>query len=142
MTMPGEKQGCGDYEEEASATGCGCFRLFCGGRKKSSQGESHYLLQGRQVYKETWLVTKFKKLKEFSELVAGPKWKNMIRKIGKVCNPKKKSQMTTQLQYSPGSYALNFDCGGEDEEEDNLLHSFSSRFASRDFSYQQSRDGL
>ncbi|KAL2458003.1 hypothetical protein Adt_46113 [Abeliophyllum distichum] len=144
MARPGEKQGGVDYEEAASATGCGCFRSFCGGWKQSrSQGESHHLLQERGVHKETWLVTKLKKLKEYSELVAGPKWKNIVRKVGKFCNPKKKSKNTmTEFQYSPGSYILNFDCGGEDEEEDNLLHSFSSRFASHAFTDQQRREGL
>ncbi|KAI3446815.1 hypothetical protein Pfo_003480 [Paulownia fortunei] len=140
-----EKEGVDDYPEASVGGGCGCFRRFCFGL---DEGESHnHLLQerggGRGVHKEAWLVAQLKKLKQISELVAGPKWKNMIRKIGKLCNPKKYNTQNTQFQYSPESYALNF-AGGEDHEEDGtLLHNFSSRFAPHALiSDQQRRAGL
>ncbi|EYU23644.1 hypothetical protein MIMGU_mgv1a024779mg [Erythranthe guttata] len=71
-----------------------------------------------------WLVEKLKKLKELSEMVAGPKWKNFVRRIGKFCSPKKhvnSTQQNAQFQYSPESYALNFS-GGDNSEDHALLH--------------------
>ena len=117
-----EREGADDY---ADGGGCGCFRRFCFGR---DDGGSHsYLLQeirGGGVHGETWVVAKFNKLKQWSEVVAGPKWKNFIRKIGR-----HKKQAVPPFQYSPESYALNF-AGDQDHEEDgHLSHSFSSRFA-------------
>lgn len=71
-----------------------------------------------------------KELKEYSELVAGPKWKNLVRKIGKYFNPKRSSAKTTQFQYDSDSYALNFDNGDSvGEDDDGLLRNFSSRYA-------------
>ncbi|KAA8522920.1 hypothetical protein F0562_009343 [Nyssa sinensis] len=106
-----------DIDETVSASGCGCFRLFCFERLRSGGGDGHYPLQQRGEHKETWLVKKMKKAKEVSELAAGPKWKNFIRKISKYFN---KQKARTQFQYDPQSYALNFD-EGVDEEEDGLL---------------------
>ncbi|KAL2534840.1 hypothetical protein Adt_08191 [Abeliophyllum distichum] len=112
------------YEEAGSVGGCACFRLFCFGWNRENEEEKSHMLQGE---KEPWLVKELKKLKEFSEVVAGPKWKNFIRKIGKLCNEKKSK---TQFQYSPESYALNFAC---DDDHDDLVCSFPSRFAPQAF---------
>ncbi|CAI9765778.1 unnamed protein product [Fraxinus pennsylvanica] len=125
------------YEETPSAGGCAFFRSFCFGWNGENGGEESQLLQGGEVEKEIWLVKKLKKLKEFSEVVAGPKWKNFIRKIGKLCKPKKSK---TQFQYSPESYALNFNGDDDDDEEDcHLVHSFSTRFAPQAFNDQQKK---
>ncbi|PIN20308.1 hypothetical protein CDL12_06988 [Handroanthus impetiginosus] len=117
------------HDDTAATTGCGCFRRFCFGR---DEDESYsYLLrerEGRVPHKEFWILTILKKLKELSELVAGPKWKNLIRKIGKICNSRKYNKPTMQFQYSPETYALNF-AGDHQEDDANLLHSFSTRFA-------------
>ncbi|EXB80751.1 hypothetical protein L484_008531 [Morus notabilis] len=52
----------------------------------------HDLLQQQQqggdrlivvVEEESWLVKSAKKLKEVSEVLAGPKWKNFIRRLSK-----------------------------------------------------------
>lgn len=119
-----EQGGNHDFEEEvASLCGCCRRRRFVGveGWKTSDQ-ESKYLLQenvnGYEQSKETWVVkNKLKKLKEFSEVLTGPKRKNMVRKIGKHFNPKK--SRTRGMAYSPQSYALNFDDG--EEKEDDLF---------------------
>ncbi|CAA2972152.1 uncharacterized protein LOC111387520 [Olea europaea var. sylvestris] len=122
-------------KETPSAGGCAFFRSLCFGWNGENEGDESHLLQGGEVEKETWLVKKLKKLKEFSEVVAGPKWKNFIRKIGKLCNAKKSK---TQFQYSPESYALNFNGEDDDDEEDyHLVHSFSARFAPQAFNDQQ-----
>lgn len=119
-----------DYDE----SGRGCFRRFCFGGDKD-EGRS-YLLGDEEAGKpEWWLVAKLKKVRELSEVVAGPKWKNLIRKMGRICNSRKTA---VESRYSPESYALNF--SGADEQ---LLHSFSTRFASGSFiNDHQRRQGL
>ncbi|KAK4414966.1 hypothetical protein Salat_2603600 [Sesamum alatum] len=119
-----------DHNEEAGdAGGCGCFRRFCCGWDDVESRS--YLLQEKEEgapHKEPWIVARLKKLRELSELLAGPKWKNLIRRIGKICKLRKHNKPTMQFQYSPESYALNF--AGDDQEEDEIiLHSFSVRFA-------------
>ncbi|EYU34922.1 hypothetical protein ABFS82_11G038400 [Erythranthe guttata] len=137
MITERENEGADEY----AGGGCGCFRRFCFGGSRNS------LLRERGTGGGSpWLVEKLKKLKELSEMVAGPKWKNFVRRIGKFCSPKKhvnSTQQNAQFQYSPESYALNFSGGdsedhggGGEEEEGNLLHSFSSRFASAGRPYQ------
>lgn len=109
--------------------GCCCFRGFCFGRDEGSS--RHHLLQERlgDSQKEAWVVAQIKKLKQLSELVAGPKWKNFIRKIGRLCRCK--NQVAPPYQYSPDSYALNFAGDQVEEEGGTLSHSFSARFATR-----------
>ncbi|XP_009770423.1 uncharacterized protein [Nicotiana sylvestris] len=110
------------YQEEPSLF-CGCFRFPC---FQSKEGEANSLLQQQGEDRDSWMVTKMKELKEYSELVAGPKWKNFVRKMGKYCNSKKSKGQ--QFQYDSDSYAMNFDEGVE-ENDDGLLRNFSTRFA-------------
>lgn len=72
---------------------------------------------------------KLNELKEVSEIVAGPKWKNFIRRFGKYWKNENKRGKTAPFQYDLEGYALNFDRGEEDEEEERLMVVFSSRFA-------------
>lgn len=80
----------------------------------------------------------FKKVREWSELVAGPKWKTFIRRCSKN-RPK-----PGKFQYDPLSYALNFDEGhgqnGNLEDEDRVFRDFSSRYASIPMSAKSSMD--
>lgn len=69
-----------------------------------------------------------KRIKEFTELVAGPKWKTFIRRFSHRHNTSKKRK--TQLQYDPLSYALNFDAGADDEDYGGGRVNFSVRFTS------------
>ncbi|KAH7511475.1 hypothetical protein FEM48_ZijujUnG0008800 [Ziziphus jujuba var. spinosa] len=130
-----------ENEETASAacwsSGCGgCMQGLFGFRwcmKNNNNGCSRAYLLGRRqgeeeegltaaVEKETWLVKKAKTIKEVSEALAGPKWKNFIRSI----NKKKKMQ----FQYDPESYALNFDDGVHVQTEpDSAYLKFSSRYS-------------
>ncbi|CAK9140479.1 unnamed protein product [Ilex paraguariensis] len=114
------------YEETVSPTGCCCFGLCSEWpRPRGQEGDNRYLLHQNGEHKDTWLVEKLKKAREVSEITAGPKWKNLIRKIGKDLKTKKPK---TQFQYDPQSYALNFDQGFEEEEE-GLVRGFPSKFA-------------
>ncbi|GFZ16725.1 hypothetical protein Acr_25g0011340 [Actinidia rufa] len=69
-----------DYEENVhNEHGCGClWKLWFVRRNNNS---SQWILQQQEgEIKETWLENKAKKVKEISEVLAGPKWKNFIRR--------------------------------------------------------------
>ncbi|XP_071694653.1 uncharacterized protein [Rutidosis leptorrhynchoides] len=79
-----------------------------------------------------------KKIKEWSELVAGPKWKTFIRRF-----MKKRSKQTKQsrYQYDPASYSLNFDEGQACKEDNDLyFRDFSARYAFVPVSTKSSMD--
>ncbi|CAO2822556.1 unnamed protein product [Amaranthus hypochondriacus] len=110
---------------EFAEQGCGCFSstfsLF------NTDIDRVHLLPNRPEKKDSWVVKQVKKLREVSELVAGPKWKNFIRKIGVYFNNNNK--IRKDLQYDSFNYTLNFDDGihHDDHQDGNL--GFSSRFA-------------
>ncbi|XP_021719052.1 uncharacterized protein LOC110686755 [Chenopodium quinoa] len=82
-------------------------------------------------------LTALKKIREWSEIVAGPKWKTFIRRINRR-RPNHRhhhhhnQQSAGKFQYDPLSYALNFDEGQNghfDEDFAGNYPDFSSRFA-------------
>ncbi|XP_054793064.1 uncharacterized protein LOC129298667 [Prosopis cineraria] len=100
-----------DYEEDVGTCGvsCGCFRgMICSSWRRSG---GYVLCQkeeaGGEVVKEKWWEKKMKKVKVLSELLGGPKWKNILRHRFRVRTSQKMKRM--QFQYDPKSYALNFD---------------------------------
>ncbi|KAL8129629.1 hypothetical protein V2J09_018784 [Rumex salicifolius] len=112
-----------EEEEEAEAQrflepqsdGYGCFRSFpCFGssRERASPDVS------------AWIAKRAKSVREFTEVVAGPRWKNLVRRVGGYFTKKKRRG----FQYDSFDYALNFDDGRNDEEEEKLVHGFSARF--------------
>ncbi|XP_010244781.1 PREDICTED: uncharacterized protein LOC104588516 [Nelumbo nucifera] len=111
-----EEQEVEDYEYFGSG-GCACFRL-CFRWRRSNKAESSYLLQRQQQGEntESWWMKTVKAVKEMTELLAGPKWKNFIRRFSG------HRKRRTMFQYDSYSYALNFE--NEDEHLD-----FSMRFA-------------
>ncbi|KAL2338474.1 hypothetical protein Fmac_012920 [Flemingia macrophylla] len=111
--------------QDASCS-CGCFKGF--GFKKWWQGhdeEGKGLLENKGE-EESWVMNKLRNAKEFSEVIAGPKWKTFIRKISGY--GKKVKQQRKRFQYDEHSYALNFNSGVQSEDE-GMPHSFSARFA-------------
>ncbi|PWA82136.1 hypothetical protein CTI12_AA177610 [Artemisia annua] len=116
-----------NYEDDemVNSNGCGCFRLFSHFDTRHHGEESASFINHRRgdvLDNESWLMSRFMRLKEFSEFVAGPKWKNFIRKFSK--KPRKGN---SSFQYDPQSYALNFN--GDSNDDDLLPRSFSTRFA-------------
>ncbi|KAL4584953.1 hypothetical protein LXL04_009566 [Taraxacum kok-saghyz] len=76
-------------------------------------------------------VAALKKIREWSEIVAGPKWKTFIRRFN---HSKSSGKQSSKFQYDPLSYALNFDQGplqnGDPETENEyMIRNFSSRYA-------------
>ncbi|KAJ4709670.1 Stress induced protein [Melia azedarach] len=104
-----EGQDFDDYENTNSRNGCNCFGFFC----FRTGNETKSLLQGRE-YGEAWWNEKLNKVKEVSELCAGPKWKNFIRKVGRFFSFKRNKHY--KFQYDAQSYALNFDSGVDRED--------------------------
>lgn len=128
-------------------TRCCCFpSIFTpSSRRSSAVGLSWWERVGSSDDK--WYSGGFralKKLREWSEIVAGPRWKTFIRRFNRSksgsgigggggvgnCNRHGK------FQYDPLSYALNFDegpgqNGNLDEDDDyHLFRNFSTRYAS------------
>lgn len=109
-----------DIDDYGNSSGCGsCFGKFC---FKWCQGKDRgQLLNDDEDNEEPWWIKKMKKVREASELLAGPKWKNFIRKAGRYCNIRKNNKHNTQFQYDPESYALNFDSGFDTDDDDHFV---------------------
>ncbi|XVE98478.1 hypothetical protein REPUB_Repub03eG0109900 [Reevesia pubescens] len=126
--LPGELEVDYEHEDEVWGEGCDCFSIFCLKWRRNDIDETDTLLmrhRGAEHSSETWCKSKLNKLKEVSEKLAGPKWKNFIRKMSGYCN-KRKTQKN-MFQYDSYSYALNFDTGAD--KGDDLPQDFTSRFA-------------
>ncbi|XP_039025898.1 uncharacterized protein LOC120159369 [Hibiscus syriacus] len=111
------------FKDTSSSSGCGCFGRFCWWRRNTSG----YMVQvqSEEVRRESWVKRKAKKLREISEILAGPRWKNFIRRFSSYGINKRRRSMMTQFQYDPRSYQLNFDQG----EAGAGFPDFSARFA-------------
>ena len=55
------------------------------------------------------------KVREWSELAAGPRWKTFIRRFGRGPRPHHHAFGGRKLNYDALSYALNFDEGDDDD---------------------------
>ncbi|XP_058759615.1 uncharacterized protein LOC131632912 [Vicia villosa] len=116
--------------EDVSGYGCGCgfFRVFTSEWWRRHDEEDKHLLDERSEGirgEDTWMMEKLKKMKETSEVMAGPKWKTFIRKISGYG----RKQQRNRFQYDEHSYALNFNSGAQSEDEEYLPPSFSTRFS-------------
>ncbi|EEF46915.1 uncharacterized protein LOC8274224 [Ricinus communis] len=117
-----------DHEEPAmtSLVCCSCFNgsvIW----KRNDKGSKRLLLPKQEDTKSCCFRGRAKKLKEISEVLAGPKWKNFIRRFGGhgwINNKKRRMR----CQYDPQSYALNFD-DGIDREADDTYPDFLARCA-------------
>ncbi|KAL1364226.1 hypothetical protein HN51_012393 [Arachis hypogaea] len=109
-----------DHQEPGSMCGSGCFQVFKLGWWQS-HGEGKGLAEQKE---ESWLRSRLRKMKELSEVIAGPKWKTFIRKVSGYG----KKQQRNRFQYDEHSYELNFNSGVPSEDED-MPPSFSARYS-------------
>ncbi|KAJ6946673.1 hypothetical protein NC651_001392 [Populus alba x Populus x berolinensis] len=84
------------------------------------------------------------RIRDWSELVAGPRWKTFLRRFNK--KPGGGTQYG-RFQYDPSSYALNFDQGSRrrPEDDDLMERTFTSRYSlppSRKSSIDFDKEGL
>ncbi|CAN6585320.1 unnamed protein product [Malus baccata var. baccata] len=95
-------------------------------RMRTSQNDDRWWSRG---------IKALYKLREWSEIVAGPKWKTFIRRFNRSRSGGGSSGggggRHGKFQYDPLSYALNFDEGPVDEDDEaGGFRDFSARFAS------------
>ncbi|CAA2974724.1 uncharacterized protein LOC111401682 [Olea europaea var. sylvestris] len=125
-----------------------CFSLPClGNSSPDGEGITWWKIRTQNIGNiSLWIrgVTAVKKIREWSELIAGPRWKTFIRRFNRNRSGNSKH---VNHQYDPLSYAMNFDEGpgqsGNSEEEDGYYHmsrNFSSRYAAFPASSKTSRD--
>ncbi|KAG2668478.1 hypothetical protein I3843_15G157200 [Carya illinoinensis] len=127
----GDEDHMNEHEEAVSSGGCCCLGLMGFRWGQSNERESKHLLQvNKGERKETWWMKQLIKVKQGTEFVAGPKWKTFLRKISAFGNHKNKKKHGNGFQYDPQAYALNFDNGFDDgDQEDGFVLDFRSRFA-------------
>ncbi|KAL9227434.1 hypothetical protein vseg_003122 [Gypsophila vaccaria] len=136
-----------------SRAGC-CSMIFpCFGSSSSSSPSVWERLQQTAERDNTWWARPLrglKKAREWSEIIAGPKWKTFLRRFNsnhsnRVCSSSRSSK-NGKFQYDPLSYSLNFDEGQghnghlEDDAVSGYFPDFSSRFASLPSSCKSSMD--
>ncbi|CAL0327683.1 unnamed protein product [Lupinus luteus] len=82
---------------------------------------------------DRWWSRSFMKVRSWTEIAAGPRWKTFIRRFNR--NRSSGLRSNGKYQYDPLSYALNFDEGqgqNGDLEDDGYdrFRNFSTRYAS------------
>ncbi|TXG50308.1 hypothetical protein EZV62_022832 [Acer yangbiense] len=121
-------------------TRCGCFPCFNHRRQSSSTVGLAWWERIRTVHQiqpphsQRWwtpAVTAFLRVREWSEIVAGPKWKTFIRRFNRNRSGNSNHNQG-KYQYDPLSYSLNFDESGDLDQDKDFggYRNFSSRYAS------------
>ncbi|KAJ1384264.1 hypothetical protein SESBI_42708 [Sesbania bispinosa] len=121
-TLPAMKADTGDDDMQDIAfakRGCVCACIPC---FSSETSPSWWERVRSPENKERWWCRGWMKVREWSEIVAGPKWKTFIRRLNNNNKTRAASYVKQgSFNYDPLSYALNFDDG---------YGGFSARFAS------------
>ncbi|KAL5981932.1 hypothetical protein ACLOJK_015999 [Asimina triloba] len=123
--------------------GC-CFWIpYFGSSQSPAGGASWERIDGgaesepKNKEKTRWWKDAAKKVREWSEVVAGPRWKTLVRRFNKKVSRSMKRKR--KFQYDPMSYAMNFD-GSFDADGENGHRSFSVRYATLPASAKSSMD--
>ncbi|XP_059644792.1 uncharacterized protein LOC132286466 [Cornus florida] len=116
---------------------CFCIPRFGSNRLAATIGRNWWQRMRPAEIEEGWWargIGVLKKLREWSEIVAGPRWKTFIRRFNR-----NRSLVggggggrNAKFQYDPLSYALNFDQGpgqNGNSDEDGWFRNFSTRYS-------------
>ncbi|KAJ0048625.1 hypothetical protein Pint_15408 [Pistacia integerrima] len=110
-----------------------CFSFPCfNSRHSSSAGLSWWERIQLQNHWWTPAVTAFQRVREWSEIVAGPRWKTFIRRFNRNrSNNSSSHHAPGKFQYDPLSYSLNFEehCNFDHDDDVSGFRDFSSRYA-------------
>lgn len=133
-----------DMQEIALAKkGCMCSWIPCFSSETSLSLWEPVQLQFPENKDRRWWFRGWMKVREWSEIVAGPRWKTFIRRFNSNKN-RNVNVKQVSLNYDPLSYSLNFDNGDDGNGgEDSYVYGyggFSSRFASAPASAKCSMD--
>ncbi|KAG2301204.1 hypothetical protein Bca52824_029855 [Brassica carinata] len=115
---------------------CSCFPSFRSrsspaswGRIRTVDDNNHHHIPADEP---RWWKRAALKIREWSEIAAGPRWKTFIRRFNRDPRRGRDWDAGEKFQYDPLSYALNFD--GDDGEDEYVglggFRSFSTRYAS------------
>jgi len=80
-----------------------------------------------------WWVRAFLKIREWSEIVAGPRWKTFIRRFNRDPRRGQDWDDSDKFRYDPVSYTLSFEDEDKDDDDEagvGGVRSFSMRYAS------------
>lgn len=122
-----------DHPSSAFSTCCFCFLRFHARASPPASGSSFWERVGSAGHGEGWWargLRSLRKVREWSEIAAGPKWKTFIRRFNR------KAHRHGRFNYDALDYARNFDEGQngdvdeEEGEEGAGFRNFSARFAS------------
>lgn len=123
---------------------CFCIPCFGGSNRSAAVGVQWWQrMRTEEKEEERWWdrgINALKKLREWSEIAAGPRWKTFIRRFNRSKSGGGGARQG-KFQYDPLSYALNFDDGQvQNGDSDETFRSFSSRYASIPISVKSSMD--
>ncbi|MED6108513.1 hypothetical protein PIB30_024693 [Stylosanthes scabra] len=152
MSLEADSPGTGEERSNSllSNARCSfCFPCCFGSRRSASVGIAWWERVRTRSWSESqtqavtgsvgdrWWARGFMKVREWSEIVAGPRWKTFIRRFNRSRSGGSNAGRYGQVgkyQYDPLSYALNFDEGlGQNGDSDDQsfqgFRNFSSRYA-------------
>ncbi|GFQ06776.1 hypothetical protein PHJA_002821600 [Phtheirospermum japonicum] len=97
------------HENAFSSRGCCCFLNFWCFKSGKSDDWERISTEQESLNRSLWdkEIGALKKVREWSEVVAGPKWKTFIRRFSRTGGRARPGK----FGYDPLSYALNFDDG-------------------------------
>lgn len=137
MELIGEIDG-GDALLASKRYSCLCFPCF-GPHRSTNSDEPSWWERAKDKAKfdgdDHWWsggIRSLKKIRQWSEIVAGPRWKTFIRRFNR---NRPAAVKLGKFHYDPISYALNFDEGNngvenfEGDEYNGGFQNFSGRFA-------------
>ncbi|CAE6075430.1 unnamed protein product [Arabidopsis arenosa] len=90
-------------------------------------------IQSNHHHESRWWVRAFLKIREWSEIVAGPRWKTFIRRFNRDPRRGQDWDDSDKFRYDPVSYTLSFEDEDKDDDDEagfGGARSFSMRYAS------------